>query len=982
LILIIISISWSSAANNESIKDTAKNQHEVDFQSRIKHYLDVQAKDFIQKMAVKEQFLLQMIQNITKELQKHGNKSKITKEIGFKKIYEEQENLIEQYSQEVNNILKLMDELEDLEEYIIHSENKKLLVEIQDLKSNLQSTLGEQTNAPKNVISRSLPVELTGSASTELDSVLNIYDLLVQFEREARLRNDAEIIKEIEKQKQQIVKIIGNYSPQSDSLNQQKVIGEYIDESEKVVKILREIDKISSKFGVDSIRTAADVERVKARMVSSLDGRIMELAGNRAAKKTSETPITDLFQQWRAQKTADFQSRLTKYRILYRGLIKSSTDSEREKMLENALSDAIMNYSARKFDLAEMQFKEIIKNFGEDFSQIDGVYFYLGEAYYARSYYDAAYKNFEMLTTKYPDSKHLGQALWRLMLISYTYDWKKKFFTHFDKLKDLPASQNAENINNAYYLAGYIYSSMELFKKAKTYLNKIAQETPYYLPGQYLLGIVYINLDNYNRAKKIFEMISKEQNYPWSGVNLASLRNEATMRLGFLHFQRGEYQKAIKVLSQVSQGHQAYDQSLMAQAWAKLKTGRYEESVSKVNNLLSEYLSSNYTYEALVLSAHCKRIMDQPDEAKKDLKYINTAQTVQKLSDEYIEERKRILAQTKELERLETVVLEQRDPEMYEEITKIRDTVNEALLAFNYRGFAGNQLIEEFNDERKKVVRQIEYFDNMLQEAKADARNDLVKAAEKQKERLIGILQTYQPEHSVVNVNHFIEHPLATKEGGIQYRRGVVKNMYQDIVSEKKRLERDVKVLSELIEQHGSRTDISAEVDLEMLQDDLVDLKNKLNRLQIWIANNPMSEVNTDFEKWADFSGFGLSDINYSTLIDKEKKIETYSQNIEAINRLLAKKRKVLETKITNYDRRMSKLSYEVNEEKIRLEKLERKKYFESIYFDTKQKEIERETENEELERILREELWRKNFEDSLKVDDNKDKTKKDGSIQ
>ena len=349
---------------------------------------------------------------------------------------------------------------------------------------------------------------------------------------------------------------------------------------------------------------------------------------------------------------------------------------------------------------------------------------------------------------------------------------------------------------------------------------------------------------------------------------------------------------------------------------------------------------------------------------------------VMQLTEEYNQERKRIIEQSRELERLETMILDRQDETLYGEVVKIRDTINEALLGFNYRGVAGIQLIDEFNDERKEVIRQIEQFDTVIQNAEAAGQKDVLRNAVHSRDRLIRMLEEYKSDRNITNINYFIDHPLATKEGGIQYRRGLVKNMFQEIMDEKKQLERDIQVATELLAGYGEMREPSSEVDLEILEEELADLKRQLNRLQIWLAKNPVNEINTNFQEWADFSGFGMSDINFTNLQEKDRQINTFSQNIVEIERLLVKKRQSLEEKISDYDKKMVRIEKNVNDERVRLEKLERKKYFENIYFDTKQHEVQRKNVEEDYQKMLEDELKRSEIKESIQ----KEKEKKNES--
>ncbi|MCI0514070.1 hypothetical protein L0128_12715 [candidate division KSB1 bacterium] len=938
------------------------------FESRLKHYLDLKTKDFITKMAVKEQFLLQMIQNLSQEVTFRKTQGTITENIGLAEAFQEQEQLIAQYSTELNDIMKLINEIELLEHEVARSENFELVNEIHLLKDNLKTTLENRKLYKKDGHHQNIAIELIREYGAELDSVLDIYESLVKFEQQAQSRNDLNTVMEIQVQKQRIVHIIGSYSPDGTPAINEQMAQASLDESEKIVKILTEIEKVNLLNPADTARHVPGLEQVKSTLVDSIDERLIKLSGTTPSEDESEAKLTDLFNEWRAKKMRAYQTRLIQYRTLYSRLLESGSEADRSRMLERATGDAVLNYSARNFDLAELQFEDILKNFTPYFPQLDGAIFYLGETNYARSYYDAAYQNFDYLLNHCPDSKFLGLAIWKQMLISYTYGWKSKFLNLLEKLNRLPILLTPEELGKAHYLAGYMYAASNDFTNARNYLGKINKESPYYFPAQYLLGIVYVNLDNYAKAKSTFEMVAKISIYPWTDPNLTTLRNEAIIRLGFLHFQRSEYQKAIEILSNVSKGFQSYDQSLMVQAWAKLKSGKYEESIQQVNHLLSDYLSSNYTYEALILSAQCKKILDRPDEAKQDLKYINAAHNIRNLTDEYHAERRRILEQTHELTRLENLILDRQDKHLFAEVSKIRNAINEALLTFNNQKFSNSQLIEGYNDERKAIVYQIQNLDQIIKQAGINGRRDVVATAEKQKERLIHVLETFKADKSVTNINAFIEHPLATKEGGIQYRRGIVKNMYQDIVAEKKRLERVIQETSQLIAKTDSTGKIAVTtVNVEILEEDLQDLRNQLNRLEIWLANNPVEDVNSGFDKWVDVSGFGMSDLDFSSIQDKDQIISVYSKNIDTINKLLARKKQTIEQQLSEFDQKMRKIEKTIDEDRVRLERMERKKYFETLYFDTKDKENQRKTGDEELERILEEELKRTELKENLK---------------
>ncbi|MBN1349675.1 tetratricopeptide repeat protein [candidate division KSB1 bacterium] len=921
-------------------------------------------------MSAKEKFLLQMIQNIIAEIRQRGTLETFGADIGFKLIYAKQDSLIDEYSTELEAIVSLIHELEDLESYVSRIENRKILDEISDLKSQLGGVLENRKLHKKKQHTKSDAAKLIQQYSIEIDSLLKIYDQLELFEKIASQKNDQEILATIQSQKQKLIRIIGLWQPEESSETQDDLVQEYMLEAEKVVAILNQIDQIADSSRTDTTGVRDDIQKTKADLVRSVDRRILVLLGYHLKRKVDGPSISDYLKQWKAHKYSEFTARLTQYRILKQRLVATATASERNRMLELDMSDALLNFAAKDYDLADLQFNEILKFYSDYFPNMDGIHFYICEANFARSYFDAAFAGYSALLDDYPDSNYRARAIWKMMLISFTYGWKSKLFSYYEKLKQLPPTLEEEQLSNAHYLAGYAYAEAQKFKDAKRALELISESSKYYYPGQYLLGIVYVNLDNFSKAKKIFTNLADIENYPWSDINAATIRNDALIKLGYIHYQRGEYEKALDVFNRVSKGYEEFDNSLIAQAWANLKTGKYSDSIDKTNALLNIYVSSNYTYEALALSAHCKRILDKKVEAKADLQYISSARSTLDLSEKYNEERRHIIEQSKELNRLEEEVLERQDEALYPEVQRIRDTLNEALLAFSQHGTTGSIVIRQLNDERREIVRQVQRLDAMIKQAREGGNYEELSMAEEQRERLLNILKDFENTSNAANTNHFIEYPLATKEGGIAYRRGILNNMIQDMVTEKKRLEADIAEVTKLLGQRESMNDIESSVDLEMLESELQDLQNRLNRLQIWLTQNEVEDLNTNFEHWTDYSGLGMTDINFGTIKDQQKKIEAYSQNVAIVEDILSKKKTMLERKVECFNQQMEQIEAKIQKERVRLEKLERRKYFDNIYFDSKEKEVQKRTEDEEFERMMEEELRKRQFEKKTTKDE------------
>ncbi len=943
IIFIALPILTNGYTIPRSYRENAKDKYDVniDFETRIKFYLDLKTKRFLNKMAFKEELLVGMIRNVTSEVQARG-KSGITEEDdGFELIYSKSENILKQYEAEIQSIKKIVTEVEKLELTTQRMDDLKLLEEVEQLKDHLLTILDEQ-KLTTGQLTKQQVAEMIQKYSSEIGNILKIYERIDNFQKRATAAGDLEIVKQLDQKKQRIMKILEEsriVGPTSD-----KVVESYIEEAVSIVDILKKIDVLEGKVEKDT-SLHLDIEAIRNNILSNIDKRVLELFGYLDNEEFKGTTVSEYFRIWKSERITEYQVRYTSYRIIRDNLIKTATPAERNRMLEREITNALFNYSNQNYELAEMQFQQIYSTYKDYYPDLDGVIFYRSEAHFANQYYDEAQAGYLNIIDNHPNSQYIGQCYLRLMIISYTYGWNSEFFKYFDKVKDF-INLDREDLNKANYLASYLYFQKNQFEDAMMVLENIKDVSKYYIPAQYLLGIVFLNLEKYNQAKSIFEKIIDQKNYPWTDLKYSIFRNESLLKLGYFHYQRGEYDKAIFYFDQVSKGYDGYDASLLGQAWASLKTGQYENAINKVDLICNNYLLSNYMYEALVLSAQCKRSENRTDEAIEDLRYVTNAKRVLNRVQEYNEERKHLLTQLDELELLEEKVIEHQNKKLYPQVVKIRDLIGDALLTFRYRGAVSSRFLEEYHDERKVLIRQIEEFEAIIKYAKDHGNDAMLANALKQRSRLISVLEKYQLNYIPSGVSYFLDYPLATKEGGIIYRRGIIAKLMSDLVFEKQRVQQDLRVVAQLMIPNNEKTSIEAAIDLEIIEEDLRDLNNKLNQFQVWLANHDVENVKMETEKWANLSGFGISDINFVSYRERLQKIGGYQKNLAFIDDVMKEKKQQLEQRIRRFDDEVKKIEREMEAEKIRLEKLEKEKYFQDIYFETKT----RETETEEIE--------------------------------
>ncbi len=938
-------------------RSSDKNAGVVSFENRLRFYLDLKTKRFLQKMALREKLLVDLIQSIREEVQARGKAGFLTGAMGFQLVDAQIDTLLTQYNEEIRSIKYIVTELDRLELKVQRIDDLKLLAEVEGLKDQLMSVLDEQKLATTR-LTKQHAARMIQEYSKEIGQLMQIYEQIDLFQSRANAMGDVEMVKQLDKEKQRIIKIFEE--SRIAGTETEKLVKDYIEEASSMAAMIKQMDAMTAAAGVDS-SLKSDIDAVRERVIADIDQRILQLFGIAEQDSMSGPTISDYFKTWKSKRIAEYQIGCTRYKIIRENLIKMASESERKRMIEREISLALLNYSEQNYELAAMQFQEIDEAYQEYYPNRDGLIFFKGESNFANHYYDAASRDYSEIIQKYPTSQYAGTCYLRLMVINYTYGLYDGFFKYLNNVRD-GQLVDREEVNGAYYLAGYIHAVQRRYPEAKTMLENIKDDSKYYLPAQYLLGIVLTNLEKYAQAKTAFETVIEQKNYPWTDVAFSILRNESLLRLGYLHYQRSEYDRAVSYFDQVSKGYQGYDQSLMGQAWANLKRGQYDQAINQVDVICNHYLLSNFTYEARVLAAHCKRIQNRPDEALKDLRYVSKAKLMLGQAQEYNQERSHILQQLDELEELENTILEHQDRRLYPQVMKIRDLINDAMQAFRYRGAVSGRMLSEYNEERRVLIRQIQEFDSIIKYAEESGNKELLADASRQRNRLIGLLEKYQLQQSVSGIGYFYDYPVAARESEVIYRRGILTKLVSELVMEKQRVQQDLELVTQLLAANSGQKKMDAVVDLEIIEDDLQDLNNQLNQFQVWLANHQViDEVNPETEQWTNFSGFGMSDIHFAAFRERIHQIGSYSKNLVYLDEVLKGKQRELEARIGRFDSEVRKIEKEMEVEKIRLEKLEREKYFQDLYFETKTQEIETEPEEnlDEIDRLFNQERRR-----------------------
>lgn len=938
LISNVISQTHSSAlfAQDKNAQPDSVDKTKVDFNDRLRYYLNENTHDVIQELLDRERQLLDLINNIHDEVALRGEKGLADEESGFKKVYGKSDSLIAEYNQEVGHLVKIYDELEHLKKLADYVGDVDNSMKVIDAKDQVLASIDNRELYKKRIYTPENIGEMVDEYTSELDSLLNIYDALEHLKVQADAAQDSTAIKSIRNQKAQLFVILskwGNLGPLSEE--------DYLRFQTEMQKVHQTVKEIRNTQETQLGKKARDLRIAERGLVDNVDRAVYDLMTNSGYSLSMFPTVSEFIKAWKGERLLDIKTRLTEYQIIWKNFLNSANTDQRKRMFSSQLSDALLNYSNGHYRTAEYQLLDILKRYNTDYENLIPVKYYIAEARLHRNAFITAKKEFEEIVADSASSHYYVESLVRLMQLEKDFGTSAKFYKYYMMAVENQTLASGEIINYAHYLAANHKFEQNQFTRARDILALIPKPSEFYLPAQLLLGIIYTNLNDFDQAIPIFQALAKEKNYPWSDVKIAEIRNTASLRLGLIYYQRGNFVLAQQTLEDVSPGFKNHDEALIAQAWSKFRLNDYAGARDLAYQLLQTHLASDFSYEALVLSAHCNRILNNSETALDAYRYVVRARGVLTMKKKFDSERELMLEKTRELGRLQNDALDKRQPKMYSEISRITNQLNDFLLRTREKGDTGTQLLQDYYDERLDVLDRLVELDKIIQWAQKQRRADVMQRADALRERLMKVLEVYQGDKKVTNTAYLVDFPLAAKEANMIYRRESWGSAFRDMSRERQRIENALDQMKNYQTRLSGSDQLGSKMDLEILGFDIQNLQEHLGQVRKAMVENNYIEPKSNIDYWSDLSGFAMSDIIFKEREKKIEQIDTYANRLQVINDILRNRQKELMEKIDNYEAQLKELQDKFLSRKIKLEQLEKDQYFNNVYFDKNDREEE-----------------------------------------
>lgn len=733
------------------------------------------------------------------------------------------------------------------------------------------------------------------------------------------------------------------------------ILDRYTKELNRVVALLDEISRLERKakrkVNLEALGILSDLRsQVRAIIeggpvpqkdsaVSTEEENVDPLEALKVNSTSDSEPeekpdAVDIFEQWKYNRILDYMVKYTRYTFLRTRMLKRSTPVQEERMFQRDLKQALESYSRGDFILSRLQLRDILETYSH-YLIMDDILYFTCESSYGLNYFDEAILTYKLLVKRYPDSEFTPKSLIKLIYIYYIYDDFTNLANTYDQLITIQERIDKESLGTVSYLVGHAYFKSGDYFKAVLTLKNVALGTSYYYPAIYLAAACYSNMDKENLAmdqyRKIVEAKSEGRNDPV----LIQIQNNALLKLGLMFYERGEHQRAIGFFNLVSKHHKHYDLSVIGKAWSAYQSGRPGEALQNVENLMQQSMVSNYAYEAKVLAASSLELLGDSETAIKELKDVyqlgNRIKSVSKEASEPSPQlSKNVLQRISKPDEASTV-----EKEVLDEIDQIRRFLD--LVQSEDQSEETIPPDNGYKESTQKLNNKIASLD-LLEEQARNSQSPFLMEIRQLRSELIQTRESHTIPHTDKTVS-IHEDPLIQQMGAAEYSKYLFRTLLMQTIREKQTTRQNILESMKLYDEAVGRDEFELIVRAEIQKQELGDYYNRLNQHEIWLRENFPEEFRVELDQWARFSGYGISNINFSRIKETEMRIAGISQKVDMLDMVFQAKRKDLDMRINGLLSDVAKIEEQMRKEAVKREEQEREKFFKTQYFDRQKQE-------------------------------------------
>lgn len=255
---------------------------------------------------------------------------------------------------------------------------------------------------------------------------------------------------------------------------------------------------------------------------------------------------------------------------------------ERRHQLAARLSEGQLYFLTQEYDRAAMVLLDVVEaKVNENQPGYSDALYYLSESLFQTRNYNAATRYFTLVA----QGSNRGQrqdAVGRLLeiaLVTHDTESAKRY------LAQANVTQSDTDHSLRYSVAKYHYQTGEL-DRARGLFGQVARGHQKYRRARYFLGVVALRQRRNADALVLFTEALEAAPAVGSGAaELATdleVQNEARLAIARLHYETGNFIKAVEAYAAVPRDVVAFDAALYESVWIAIKQAQYEKALRKL----------------------------------------------------------------------------------------------------------------------------------------------------------------------------------------------------------------------------------------------------------------------------------------------------------------------------------------------------------------------------------------------------------------
>ncbi len=283
--------------------------------------------------------------------------------------------------------------------------------------------------------------------------------------------------------------------------------------------------------------------------------------------------------------------------------------SEAKYVLPSEISNALTFYEKGMYRRS-IEILEKVRKLQLPDKRLDFVSFLLGESYRQLRIKQSALREYEFVTSNFPQSDKIPPSLYRIMeiaadkekadLVDSIYQvFRKKYLKH-------------PLYNSVVYTYGKMLYKMNRYDDAALTLVQIPKNSSRYLQAQLVSSLCYIQLKEFKKALALLDYVKLNSKN-------AEIASEATILIGDIYFSQNNFRKALECYKSIPEQASRYQYALIRTAKAELDLGNYQNAKELARQFFKKNKANeNYFELASILEQAYTKLGDEHNASKVD----------------------------------------------------------------------------------------------------------------------------------------------------------------------------------------------------------------------------------------------------------------------------------------------------------------------------------------------------------------------------